>query len=118
MVESNNKRDTLESGNSSVNNSSSPEGNPFTDGKLEKPSVNGDTTEFESGDNLNFLIFLILILLLMGNKNTFNTHFQLINDEVEKITKLLEAVSVTNDSLKNAVKAPQRVMQSINDFNN
>jgi len=115
LVENNNERDTLGSGN----NSSSPGGNPFTDGKIEKPSANGDTaTGFEHGDNFNFLIFLILILLLMGNKNSFNTHFQLINNEVEKITKLLEAVSVTNDSLKNAVKAPQKVMQSINDLNN
>jgi len=119
LVENNNENDTSGIDDSNINREQSPEDNPFLNGNIEEPSAGENKKAgHEFGGNLDFLVFLILILLLMGNTNSFNNHFQLINSEVEKITKLLEAVSVTNDNLQNAVKAPQKVMQSFDGLNN
>src|SRR6056297_2316238 len=83
LVENNNENGTVNKTNNNVNNSSSPGENPFTNGKLKNPTDSGNKSAGnKGGDNLSFFIFLILILLLMGNSGSFNNNFQLINDEV------------------------------------
>lgn len=117
MVENSSEQDTSREDNN-FDSEPVPEDNPFINGDREEPSVDRDKSAgYENSGSMDFLVFLILILLLMGNTNSFNTHFQLINKEVKKVTKLLEAVSATNDSLQDAVKAPQKVMQSFDSFN-
>ncbi len=99
-------------------NNQSPADSPFADGSIERTESRKGNIQDGSENNISFILFLILILLLLGNTDSFTTHFQLIDGEVNKIKKLLEAVSVTNENLQNAVRAPQKVMQSLNGFKN
>src|SRR5690554_4256010 len=56
-------------------------------------------------DEFEFLLFLILIMLLMGNQNTFNPHFELLNKELNSLNTLLQALSASSNGLKTAVNA-------------
>jgi len=64
-------------------------------------------------DTFEFLLFLILILVLMGNRNTFSSHFDLLNKEVNNINSILEAISVTSEGLQAAITAPQKLRNNL-----
>jgi hypothetical protein len=64
-------------------------------------------------DTFEFLLFLILILVLMGNRNTFSSHFDLLNKEVNNINSILEALSVTSEGLQAAITAPQKLRNNL-----
>lgn len=51
-------------------------------------------------DSMDFLLFLILILLLLGNQNTFNAYFQLFDQELDKLNQILGAFQATANGLK------------------
>jgi len=50
--------------------------------------------------SLDFLLFLILILLILGNQNTFNAYFQLFDQELNKLNQVLGAFQSTANGLK------------------
>ncbi len=60
-------------------------------------------------DSFEFLLFLILLLVLMGNRNTFNSHFEQLNREINNLNSILETLSVTSEGLKTAITAPQKL---------
>lgn len=79
----------------------------------------------EGGKNLNnqdssgygdmsYILFLILILLFLGNSNTLGSYFNLFEKEMEKANKLFQVLSATADGLKSAVQTPQNVKQDLN----
>lgn len=51
-------------------------------------------------DSGSFLLFLILILLLMGNQETFNDYFELFEGKVTKLNNMLEAFQSTANGLQ------------------
>ncbi len=53
-------------------------------------------------NGMDFLLFLILILLLLGNQDTFNSYFQVFDKEVNQLNKILGAFQTTAEGLKNA----------------
>jgi len=79
--------------------------------------MGGDTMAEEMGKNtdfnvtemdvnsMDFLLFLILILLLIGNQNTFNSYFQLFDNEVNRLNQILGAFKTTTEGLKGAVSS-------------
>lgn len=69
------------------------------------------STEVGSTD---FLLFLILILLLLGNRNTFGKYFELFNQGTTRLNQILKALSATAEGLRGAFTAPQKVMKEIN----
>ncbi len=64
-------------------------------------------------DAFEFLLFLILILVLMGNRNTFSSHFELLNKELNNINSIMEALSVTSESLQATINAPQKLKNKL-----
>ena len=69
----------------------------------------------KAGDsNSDFLLFLILILILMGNGNSFNQHFELLNNKVNNLSGIISAFSATADGLKSAIEAPQNLKDNLN----
>ncbi|MFW6270213.1 MAG: hypothetical protein ACOC4G_09055 [Bacillota bacterium] len=52
-------------------------------------------------NGIEFILFLILILLLAGNQNNFDEHFNIFENELNKITQLLNTFSATEEGLKN-----------------
>lgn len=54
-------------------------------------------------NSMDFLLFLILILLLIGNQNTFNSYFQLFDKEINRLNQILGAFKATAEGLKGAV---------------
>ena len=79
----------------------------------------------EGGKNLNnqdssgygdmsYILFLILILLFLGNSNTLGSYFNLFEKEMEKANKIFQALSATAEGLKGAVQTPQNVKQDLN----
>lgn len=81
------------------------------DSKNTKKSKNSANLEVNGPD---FLLFLILILLLMGNTGNFNPYFQLFNDQATKLTQIINALSATADGLKGAFETPQRIKNDLN----
>ncbi|MFW5971950.1 MAG: hypothetical protein ACOCRL_00555 [Bacillota bacterium] len=64
--------------------------------------INNDNVSSSDFDvnGLDFLLFLILILLFLGNQNTFNSYFQLFDTEVSKLNNVLGAFQDTANGLK------------------
>lgn len=70
-------------------------------------NVNSNINSYESSSpksqdvsGMDFLLFLILILLLLGNQNTFNSYFQIFDNEVNKLSNMLNAFQSTAEGLK------------------
>ncbi|HLV08579.1 MAG TPA: hypothetical protein VKY40_00030 [Halanaerobiales bacterium] len=72
-------------------------------GDLKTNNISENISEFE------FLLFLILIMLLMGNQNTFSPHFELLNKELNSLNTLLQTLSASSNGLKSAVNAAASV---------
>lgn len=53
-------------------------------------------------NSIDFLLFLILILLLLGNQNVFNSYFQVFEKEVNTLNQILSAFQATAEGLKGA----------------
>lgn len=60
---------------------------------------NANYTDTNVG-SIEFLLFLILILLILGNQNTFNAYFQLFDQELNKLNQILGAFQSTANGLK------------------
>ncbi|MTI61409.1 MAG: hypothetical protein FH762_15770 [Firmicutes bacterium] len=60
------------------------------------------------GDSFEFLLFLILILLIMGNSNTFNSYFEVLDGHVKEVNNILNLFSSTANGLKGAFTASQQ----------
>lgn len=61
-----------------------------------------------------FVLFLILILLIMGNQNRFDAHFELFESKVNKLNELLKALAATNQGLKGTMAASKTIQELIN----
>jgi len=73
-----------------------------------------EETNKSSEDGTGFYLFLILILLTMGNSNTFTSYFQLFDKEVTRATNIFKIFSATAEGLKGAFETPQKVMEDLN----
>lgn len=60
---------------------------------------NANYTDTNVG-SIEFLLFLILILLILGNQNTFNAYFHLFDQELNKLNQILGAFQSTANGLK------------------
>lgn len=82
----------------------------------EKENVNASQKQNTQnpGGNIDYILFLILILLLAGNQNTFDNYFQTFNNQVNQINQVLNIFSATAEGLSTAVQAPQKVMENSN----
>lgn len=68
---------------------------------VEEMKSNGDfSTSDLDVDNMEFLLFLILILLLLGNQDAFSSYFQVFDKEVNKLNQILGAFQTTAEGLK------------------
>lgn len=84
----------------------------------EKSNFDNNTNNIEKPSSnvggLDFLLFLILILLVTGNSNAFNTYFQVLDKQVKKVNQIINTFSVTAESLKAAFEAPQKMKNDLN----
>lgn len=81
--------------------------------KTQNNNKNINSTESQ-GLDFNFILFLGLIFLLLGNQNTFNQYFTIFNEETTKLNNTLKAMSVTAEALQNAFTIPQKVRKDMN----
>lgn len=56
-----------------------------------------------------FTLFLIFILLIMGNQNRLGSYFNSLESEVNKLNGILKAVTATSEGLKGAMAASQTI---------
>ena len=57
-----------------------------------------------------YILFLILILLLIGNQDTFKGHFELLDKQTSELMELLDTFSATAEGLKSAIATPQEML--------
>ncbi|MFW6287631.1 MAG: hypothetical protein ACOC2J_02665 [bacterium] len=61
-----------------------------------------ENVSYSDVNSMDFLLFLILILLLVGTQDTFNSYFQLFDKEVKNLNNVLGAFEATANGLKSA----------------
>ncbi|MFW6006710.1 MAG: hypothetical protein ACOC4G_09865 [Bacillota bacterium] len=66
--------------------------------------------ELKNDTGIDYLLFLILILLLVGNQTTFNEYFNLFDQQTKKMKEVLDVFSATAEGFKSAVLAPQKML--------
>ncbi|MFW5976854.1 MAG: hypothetical protein ACOCQS_02795, partial [Bacillota bacterium] len=66
--------------------------------------------EIPEDAGMDYLLFLILLLLLVGNQNSFNKYFDLFDQQTGKMKEVLDAFAATAEGLKSAVLAPQEML--------
>lgn len=74
----------------------------FSEGFTNQDSNKQDVNNFE------FVLFLILILLIMSNNNTFNSYFQLLDQNISAITNIINLFSATSQNLQGVFQTPQK----------
>ena len=79
----------------------------------EEKSKNMNSQDGVVEGDMSYILFLILILLFLGNSNTFSAYFNIFEKEVDKASKIFEALTATAEGLKSAVQTPQEVMQDL-----
>lgn len=62
--------------------------------------------------NIEYILFLILILLIMSNQGNFSKYFKLINREVNKVETILQAFSATAENLQGTFIKPQEILHN------
>ncbi|MFW5999383.1 MAG: hypothetical protein ACOCQC_01840 [Halanaerobiaceae bacterium] len=73
----------------------------------------GDTNPVEKESvNIEYILFLILILLIMSNQGNFSKYFKLINREVNKVETILQAFSATAENLQGTFIKPQEILHN------
>lgn len=73
----------------------------------------GDTNPVEKETvNIEYVLFLILILLIMSNQGNFSKYFKLINREVNKVETILQAFSATAENLQGTFIKPQEILHN------
>ena len=70
-----------------------------------------------SANSESYFLFLILILLFMGNSSTFSSYFKEFKYEMEYVNKLFNTLSATADGLQAAFETPQRVVEKMKNEN-
>ncbi len=70
------------------------------------------TTETGIG-SFEFILFLILIMLFLGNSKTFEPHFELLNSQVNKVNQIINMLSATAEGLQGAFTAPRKAMEDL-----
>ena len=75
----------------------------------------GKNINQDSGGQLDmsYILFLILILLFLGNNNTLSSYFNVFEKEISKANKLFQALTATAEGLKSAVQTPQEMKQDL-----
>jgi hypothetical protein len=68
----------------------------------------------KQSDGLEFILFLVLILLFMGNNNTFSSYFTIFEDEIKYLNNIFKILTTTAEGLKGAFEAPKKVMKDLN----
>ena len=74
--------------------------------------------ETSSTDNKSYFLFLVLILLFMGNSSTLNKYFSEFKEEMEYINKIFHTMDATAEGLKTAFETPQKVQEELRKKNN
>lgn len=66
-----------------------------------------EDTNFSTDEEINsggFLLFLIFILLILGNQNTFNNYFEQLDKEASKISDFLDSFTSTAQGLRSTLQ--------------
>ncbi len=74
---------------------------------------NEEKSQKKSGQDMSYILFLILILLFMGGENTFNKHFQLLDREITLLNNMFKTFSATANSLQNTFATPAKIMEEM-----
>lgn len=77
-----------------------------------------ENLETSSKDSGSYFLFLVLILLFMGNGSTFSKYFAEFEDEMAYINRLFYVMDATAESLKAAFATPQKVVEKMSVENN
>ena len=76
-------------------------------------SNSSDSTDSSSSNQgLEYTLFLILILLLLGNQKSFNEQFRFLNEQTQEIKKFLNAFEATAEGLKTTIMTPQQIFEN------
>lgn len=74
---------------------------------MEEENTVNEGISADKVDGLEFFLFLILLLILMGSQNTLSSHFNLLDKEVNKISNFLNMFSTTATGLKTLMETPK-----------
>ena len=83
--------------------------------EIEEKENNNNLDENINNSNeigIEYLLFLILLLLLVGNHNVFSNYFELFNKQTSKMKNILETFSATAEGLKTAIITPQKMLDN------
>jgi len=76
---------------------------------------NVNTKKTDSSINHNeYILFLIFILLLMGNQRPFDVYCDQLKNQVNNITNFFEAFSSAANGISETIEVSQKVMSNIN----
>ena len=79
----------------------------------EKENNNNIDENINSNEiGIEYLLFLILLLLLVGNHNVFSNYFDLFDKQTTKMRNILETFSATAEGLKTAIITPQKMLDN------
>lgn len=59
----------------------------------------------EGVQNMDFMLFLILILLLMSNQKSFGTYFETLDGKLSNITNFINTLNATANGLQGVFNA-------------
>ena len=83
--------------------------------EIEEKENNNNLDENINNSNeigIEYLLFLILLLLLVGNHNVFSNYFDLFDKQTTKMRNILETFSATAEGLKTAIITPQKMLDN------
>ncbi|MGM0409877.1 MAG: hypothetical protein ACQEQF_03860 [Bacillota bacterium] len=68
---------------------------------------------FEENEDSSYMLFLILILLFMGNSSELNSYYHKFENEMNHVEKMFKTLNATADGLKVAFETPQKVINDL-----
>ncbi len=68
---------------------------------------------FEENEDSSYMLFLILILLFMGNSSELISYYHKFENEMKDLEKMFKTLNATAEGLKVAFETPQKVIKDL-----
>lgn len=68
---------------------------------------------FEENEDSSYMLFLILILLFMGNSSELISYYHKFENEMKDLEKMFKTLNATAEGLKVAFETPQKVINDL-----